>query len=64
LKDFLAELEVVHKAIDEAVDKALNDIDERVLNEDLRAVVKNLFQDMSVVYMNNCVKFMLGVRIL
>jgi hypothetical protein len=34
LKDFLAELEVVHKAIDKVVDKALNDIAETVLNED------------------------------
>jgi hypothetical protein len=34
LKDFLAELKVVHKSIDEAVDRALNEVAEKVLNED------------------------------
>jgi hypothetical protein len=34
LKDVLAELKVVHKAIDEAVDKGLNEIVKKVLNED------------------------------
>ena len=34
LKDFFAELEVVHKAIGEAIHKVLNDIAKRVLNED------------------------------
>jgi hypothetical protein len=33
LKDTLAELEVVHKIIDEAIDEVLNDIVGRVMKE-------------------------------
>jgi hypothetical protein len=33
LKDTLAELEVVHKTIDEAIDEVLNDIVGRVMKE-------------------------------
>jgi hypothetical protein len=34
LKDILDEFKVVHKAIDEAVDKILNEAAEEVLNKD------------------------------
>jgi hypothetical protein len=34
LKDILAELKVVHNAIDEVVDKVLNEASQKVLNKD------------------------------
>jgi hypothetical protein len=54
LKDFLAELEVVHKAIDKVVDKALNDIAETVLNEDQRSIVKTFEGYVCCVYEQLC----------
>jgi hypothetical protein len=41
---------VVHKAIDKAVDKALNDIAERVLNEDRGIIVKTFYYYVYSVY--------------